>query len=89
MIQGVSVIMMAADLATTKRDLEAPGTREFNPLTQSPAARFSLKFAGFGAGLGISYILHRSGHHKAERIVPLLFGIPSGVAAAHNVGIHR
>jgi len=88
-IQSISAIMMAADIVTTNRAREVPGTRELNPLTQSPAARYGLKFAAFGAGLGISYLMHRSGHHKMERIVPVFFGIPSGVAAADNVGIHR
>jgi hypothetical protein len=89
LMHGLSAIMMAADVATTNRALEVPGTRELNPLAQSPAARYSLKCAGFGAGLALSYAMHRSGHHKAERIIPMLFGVPSAVMAVHNAGIHQ
>jgi len=42
-----------------------------------------------GAGLGIAYVMHRSGHYKAERVIPMIFGVPSGLAALHNSGIHR
>jgi len=34
-------------------------------------------------------MMHRSGHHRAERAIPIIFGLPSGIAAAHNFGIHR
>jgi hypothetical protein len=86
---SVGAAMMAADLITTERALNVPGAREANPLGQSEAARFSLKFAGFGAGLGISYALNRTGHYKAAHIVPSLIGVPSFAAAIHNATIHR
>ncbi|MFZ0964590.1 MAG: hypothetical protein WAO35_27340 [Terriglobia bacterium] len=86
---GVSAAMMAADLATTKQALQVPGTRELNPLAQSPASSYALKFAGFGAGLAASYMMHRAGHYKAERTILMLIGGPSAIAAAHNAGIHR
>ncbi len=89
MMQALSGAMMAADVATTNRALEVPGTRELNPLAQSPASRYALKFVGFGVGLGLSYAMHKTGHHKAERFMPLLFGVPSVVMAAHNAGIHN
>lgn len=87
-LQALNVAIMAADLATTRRALQLPGTHEANPLMQSPGAMVSVKLAAVGAGLGISYLMHRSGHHRAERFVPIIFGIPSGVAAIHNAGIH-
>jgi hypothetical protein len=86
---GISAAMMAADIATTKQALQVPGSREMNPLAKSSASLSVLKFASFGAGMGISYMMHKTGHHKAERIVPLIFGVPSGIAAAHNAGIHQ
>src|SRR5579872_7013601 len=52
LLQSISAMMMAADIVTTKRALENPGTRELNSLEQPPAARYGLKFAAFGAGLG-------------------------------------
>ena len=89
LVFGISAGMMAADLATTKQALQVPGSREMNPLAKSPASLSALKFAAFGAGLGVSYMMHKTGHHKAERIVPLILGVPSVMAAAHNAGIHH
>lgn len=88
LIFGVSAAMMAADLATTRQALQVPGTRELNPLAHSTTSFSALKIAAFGAGIGIAYAMHKTGHHKAERIVPLVLGIPSGFAAAHNAWIH-
>jgi hypothetical protein len=34
-------------------------------------------------------MMHKTGHHKAERLIPLMFGVPSGIAAIHNFGIHN
>ena len=48
----------------------------------------AMKTATVGAGIGIAYMLHKSGHHKAERLVPLFMGVPSAIAATHNAGIH-
>jgi hypothetical protein len=86
---SIGAAMMAADIVTTNRDLQMSGTRELNPLAQSPASRYALKFAAFGAGMGMSYMMHKTGHHKMERIIPLILGIPSAAAAAHNAEIHR
>ena len=77
------------DVTSTHKALKVPGTREANPLAKSQGALISLKIAGTGAGLGIAYVMHRSGHYKAERVIPMIFGVPSGLAALHNSGIHR
>jgi len=37
-----------------------------------------------GADMGIRYLLHKTGHHKLERIVPLAFTASSASAAIHN-----
>jgi hypothetical protein len=88
-LHTLNAIIMAADIATTRRALQVPGASEANPLMKSQGAMISLKVASVGAGLGIAYMLHKSGHHKAERLVPLFLGVPSAVAAAHNAGIHQ
>ena len=36
---------------------------------------------------GIAYALHRTGHHKAEMLVPFFIGVPSAAAAAHSAEI--
>ena len=86
---SVSAIIMAADVASTRRALLAPGAQEANPLMQSQGAEIALKFAAVGAGVGLSYLMHKSGHHKAERLIPLFLGVPSGIAAVHNARIHQ
>ncbi len=87
-LDTLHAFVLAADIATTRRALQVPGAYEANPLMKSQGVSIALKAASFGAGLGVAYMLHKSGHHKAERLVPTLFGIPSAVAAAHNAGIH-
>ncbi len=87
-LQSINAIMLGADVVSTKRALQAPGAREANPLAQSQAALLTLKFAGVGAGWGIAYAMHKSGHHRAERLIPLIFGAPSAIASIHNNGIH-
>jgi hypothetical protein len=37
-----------------------------------------------GADLGLQYLLHRTHHHRLERIVPLLFAASNAAAAIHN-----
>jgi hypothetical protein len=87
-LQSISIILMAVDVASTHRALQVPGAHESNPLAQSQGALISLKVAGAAAGLGIAYMMHKSGHHKAEKLIPVIFGVPSGLAAVHNFGIH-
>ncbi len=88
-LQAINIAIMAADIASTKRALQVPGAREANPLTGSQGGILALKIAGVGAGLGVAYMMHRTGHHKAERVIPVIFGAPSALAAIHNAGIHR
>jgi len=88
-LQSLNALIMAADMASTHRALQVPGTRELNPLSRSQGTLIYLKVAGAGAGLGIAYMMHRTGHHKAERLIPLILGVPSALAAAHNAGIHQ
>lgn len=88
-LQSLSIVAMAANVASTRRALQVPGTREINTISSSPEGLIALKIAGAGAGLGIAYMMHRTGHYKAERVVPIIFAVPSLFAAAHNSGIHR
>ena len=88
-LHSLGIFAMSADVASTHRALQVPGAHEANPLARSQGALISLKVAGAGAGLGMAYMLHRTGHYKAERLIPMVFALPSGFAAAHNSGIHR
>lgn len=88
-LHAVSASLMTADLVTTEQALKKPGTYEVNPLGQTNAARIGLKVGAGIAGVGLSYALHRTGHHRAERAIPLVFGIPSGVCAVHNARVGK
>jgi len=65
----------AADFAVTHDNL-SNGGQELNPLTRPFAgstAGLAVNFAGETAGvIGISYLFHKTGHHKLERITPLV-----------------
>jgi hypothetical protein len=80
-----------ADFAVTRNNL-ANGGRELNPLvrpfagsTAGLAANFSAQTAG---AIGISYIFHRTGHHRLERITPLVNIAGSAVAVGYGLA-HR
>ena len=71
---NVSILagLVAADAFTTQRGLNQ-GLREVNPImrpfvTRGAAGEAAGSALGFGAGVGIVYLLHRSHHYKAERI---------------------
>jgi len=85
---SLNAMIMAADIATTRRALQVPGAYEANPLMRNQGAAIAMKAAAVCGGVGIAYMFHKSGHHKAERMVPLFMGVPSAIAATHNAGIH-
>ena len=71
---NVSILagLVAADAFTTQRGLNQ-GLREVNPVmrpfvTRGAAGEAVGSALGFGAGVGVVYLLHRSHHYKAERI---------------------
>ena len=71
---NVSILagLIAVDAVTTQRGLNQ-GLREVNPLmrplvTHGAAGQAAGSALGFGAGVGVVYLLHRSHHYKAERI---------------------
>ncbi len=79
-----------SDLITTRRILQAGG-REANPLARplmraglggQMAATYGL---GEGSALLASYLLHRTGHHKLERFVPITAFVLEGLATASNI----
>lgn len=71
---NVSILagLITADAITTQRGLNQ-GLREVNPVmrpfvTRGAAGEAAGSALGFGAGVGIVYLLHRTHHYKAERI---------------------
>ena len=83
--------LSAGDFFITRSNLQAGG-REFNPVTRvfgsgTPglAVNFSLETASV---IGASYIFHKTGHHKLERITSLVNIGGSAVAVAYGI-THR
>ena len=80
----------SVDAYSTQRLLDMNGGRESNPLAR-PLVRYGWKGQaaasyglGFGGTLLGSYLLHRWGHHKWERITPILVATPTALAGGLN-----
>jgi hypothetical protein len=65
----------AADFAVTYTNLQSGG-QELNPVVRvfgRSAQGLALNFGGQVAGvMGASYFLHKTGHHRLERLVPVV-----------------
>ena len=81
----------AADFAVTRANLNNGGV-ELNPVTRvlsGSTTGLAVNFAGETAGVvGLSYFFHRTGHHKLERITPLVNMGASAFAVAYGL-THR
>lgn len=81
----------AADFAATRANLQSGG-RELNPMVRvfgRSTAGLALNFGGEASGtVGLSYFLHKTGHHRLERIVPMLNITTSTGAVSYSL-IHR
>ena len=59
-------------------------------VTRGPAGEAAGSALGFGAGVGIVYLLHRSHHYKAERItMRLIVAGEAGFVANNIIAIRR
>ena len=83
-LHSMNAAVQGFDYWTTERGLSR-GASERNPLGQSRRNRLILKSVGIGGGLGLAYILHRAKLHKAERWIPVIIAVPSGIAATYNL----
>jgi hypothetical protein len=88
---NVSILagLVAADAITTQHGLNE-GLREVNPLmrpfvTRGATGEAAGSALGFGAGVGVVYLLHRSHHYKAERITMRLIVAGEGAFVANNI----
>ena len=88
---ATAAALSAGDFCITRSNLEAGG-RELNPVTRlfgssSPglALNFSLET---GSVIGASYLLHRTGHHKLERITAIVNIAGSVGAVSYSVTHH-
>jgi hypothetical protein len=82
----------AADFAVTYSNLQNGG-KELNPVTRvfaGSTATLALNFVGETAGVvGVSYIFHRTGHHRLERLTPIVDACASGAAVTYGLTHHR
>ena len=81
--------LVAADAITTQRGLNE-GLREVNPVmrpfvTRGAAGEAVGSALGFGSGVGIAYLLHRTHHYKAERIATRLMIAGESGFVANNI----
>ena len=90
---GIFAGLVAADATLTQRGLNQ-GMREANPImrpfvTRGPAGAAAGSALGFGTGLGVVYLLHRTNHHKAERIAMRMIVGMEGAVVANNLYVIR
>ncbi len=81
--------LITADAITTQRGL-AQGFREANPImrpfvTRGAAGQAAGSALGFGAGIGVVYLLHRTHHYKAERVTMRLMVAGESGFVANNI----
>jgi hypothetical protein len=81
--------LIAIDAIITQRGLNE-GFREVNPImrpfvTRGAAGEAAGSALGFGAGVGVVYLLHRSHHCKAERITMRMIVAGESGFVANNI----
>jgi hypothetical protein len=88
---AASAALSAADFVVTRDNLRSGG-QELNPVTRlfsGSTTGLAVNFASETAGVvGLSYVFHKTGHHKLERAVSML-NIGSSAAAVTFGMIHR
>jgi hypothetical protein len=86
---GVLAGLIAADAITTQRGLNE-GMREANPVmrpfvTRGAGGEAVGSALGFGAGVGVVYLLHRTHHYKMERVTMRMIVAGEGAVVANNI----
>src|SRR5208283_5941129 len=85
--------LVAADAITTQRGL-SEGYREVNPVmrpfvTRGAPGEAAGSALGFGAAIGVAYVLHHTHHYKAEHIATRMMVMgESGFVANNIVQLH-
>lgn len=87
---GALAGLIAVDAVTTQRLISSGQAHEANPIWrplvhQGWQGEMAASALGFGAALGVSYTLHKTGHHKLERFANwFTVGVEAG-NDAHNL----
>jgi|SRR5580658_3594805 hypothetical protein len=84
-------VLSATDFALTRSILQNGG-KELNPVTRffsGSTAGLAVNFAGETVGvIGLSYLFHKTGHHRLERATPMLDIGASAFAVIYDLN-HR
>jgi len=85
-----TVLTSAGDFVVTRNNLQGGG-QELNPIARifsGSTAGLAVNFVGETAGVtGLSYIFHKTGHHRLERLAPMVNMAASGYAIGY--GLHH
>jgi len=86
---GILAGLVSADGITTRIGLDE-GFREVNPVvrpfvTRGTAASVAGFGLGFGSGVGVAYLLHRTHHYKMERVAMRLMIAGESGFVANNI----
>jgi hypothetical protein len=88
---ATSFAFSTADFFVTRNNLHNGG-QELNPVTRlfaGSTAGLAVNFAGETAGVvGLSYLFHKTGHHKLERAVSMLNIGSSAAAVTFDLAHH-
>ena len=88
---AAAAVSNAADFAVTRANLQSGG-QELNPVVRifgRSTPGLALNFAGETAGVvSLSYFFHKTGHHRLERITPLVNFAASVGAVSYGLA-HR
>ena len=88
---ATNAALSAADFVVTRDNLRSGG-QELNPVTRlfaGSTAGLAVNFAGESAGVvGLSYLFHKTGHHRLERMVSVVNIGSSASAVAFGLA-HR
>jgi hypothetical protein len=83
------ILSRAADYAST-RNMQARGREEVllpDDVVNNSAGFIALESAGTAASVGLSYWMHRTGHHKLERWVSIVHIGVTGFGIARNYSL--
>jgi hypothetical protein len=92
MLFAGTLLTSAGDFVVTRNNLQGGGGQELNPIARifsGSTAGLAVNFAGETAGVtGLSYIFHKTGHHRLERLAPMVNMAASGYAIGYGLRHH-
>jgi hypothetical protein len=84
-----TLLTSAGDFVVTRNNLQGGGGQELNPIARvfsGSTAGLVANFAGETAGVtGLSYFFHKTGHHRLERLAPMVNMAASGYAIGYGL----